>query len=229
MSVSPKCQFPRRVLTHHHYHPYAQLSPKVSFDEKKTYAYLVVPMRSLPFVTAVLVLTACSKATDSSPGAEPVVASVASSVTPPAPAESASASSAPQPSAAPGIAATLAQRLVNEAQSRPPIHPNADEVLVAFANAGGGVAAKKQGLAVTYKARFCEGGTTNDGAVTLSVCEYADDDSAKGGLAALQAIYPAKQSRHVLHKDTVLTTLRLLDRPAAQALESKLVAVYLAL
>jgi hypothetical protein len=34
---------------------------------------------------------------------------------------------------------------------------------------------------------------------------------------------------HVMHKDTVLTTLRLQDGPAAHALESKLIAAYKAL
>jgi hypothetical protein len=130
------------------------------------------------------------------------------------------------PGAGSGLALTLAQRLASEAQNRPHIQPNADEVLAAFAKLGGGVAAKRQGLGATYKASFCEGGTTGDGALTMSVCEYPDDDSAKAGLATLQAIYPAKQASHVLHKDTVLTTLRLQDGPGPQGLEAKLVAAY---
>lgn len=185
-------------------------------------------MQSPRWVAAVLVLaagSACAKRADPSPGPEAVPTTRAA---PPAPA-SASASAAPQASSPSGIAATLSERLRNEALSRPPIHPNADDVLVALAKVGGGVAAKKQGLAVTYKASYCEGGTTSDGAVTLGVCEYADGDSAKAGLAALEAIYPAKQARHVLHKDTVLTTLRLQDGPSARELESKLAAAYLAL
>jgi hypothetical protein len=183
-------------------------------------------MRSLTFVATVLVLAACTRKSEPSSGPEAVPAS---SAAPPAPAEKASAFAAPKALGPSGIAATLSERLLNEAQSRPPIHPNADDVLAAFAKVGGGIAAKKQGLAATYKASFCEGGTTTDGTVTLSICEYAGDDSAKVGLAALEAIYPAKQARHVLHKETVLTTLRLQDAPAAQALESKLVAAYLAL
>jgi hypothetical protein len=183
-------------------------------------------MRSLTLVATVLVLAACSRKTEPSSGSEAVPTSSAAA---PAPADSASVSAAPQASAPSGIAATLTERLLNEAQNRPHIHPNADDVLAAFAKVGGGVAAKRQGLAATYKASFCEGGTTSDGTVTLSICEYAGDDSAKAGLAALQAIYPAKQARHVLHKETVLTTLRLQDAPAAQALENKLVAAYLAL
>jgi len=135
----------------------------------------------------------------------------------------------PSASGPSAIAITLGDRLLKEAQNRPHIQPNADDVLAAFAKAGGGVATKKQGLAATYKANFCEGGTTGDGSVTVSVCEYADDDSAKTGLAALQSIYPAKQANHALRKDTVLTTLRLKDGPDAQALESKLLAAYAAL
>ena len=64
----------------------------------------------------------------------------------------------------------------------------------------------------------------------MSVCEYPNDDAAKAGLAALQVIYPASQARQLHpHKDTVLTTLRLKDGPATQALEGKLVAAYTAL
>ena len=121
---------------------------------------------------------------------------------------------------------TLAGRLAQEARSRPPIHPNADEILAAFAKAGGVVPTKNQGLGSTYNAKFCEGGTTEDGLVTISICEYADADSAKAGLQALQEIFPAKAATHVLRKDTVLTTLKLKDGPAAQALESKLLAAY---
>jgi len=125
-------------------------------------------MRSLMFVATVLVLAACSRKTEPSSGSEAVPAS---SVAPPAPAENASVSAAPQAFAPSGIAATLSERLLNEAKSRPPILPNADDVLVAFAKVGGGIAAKRQGLAATYKASFCEGGTTSDGTVTLSICE----------------------------------------------------------
>jgi hypothetical protein len=143
--------------------------------------------------------------------------------------ESAVAPAAPQPSAAPGIAATLADRLVREAHGRPAIQPNADDILAAFAKAGGAVVTKRQGLGATYKASFCEGGTTGDGSVTVSVCEYTDEAAASAGLAALRAIYPAKQARHVLHKSTVLTTLCLQDGRAAQELEGKLLAAYMAL
>src|SRR5580700_10691178 len=178
---------------------------------------------------AAVVLAACSKKDDpsASPGQTP-----ASSATPSPsamPAQGASISATPPASAASGIVTTLADRLVREAQSRPHIQPNADDVLAAFANAGGGVVTKKQGLGATYKASFCEGGTTSDGSVTISICEYADAPAANAGLAALQAIYPAKQARHVLHKDTVLTTLRLQDGQGAQALENKLVTAYTAL
>jgi hypothetical protein len=178
---------------------------------------------------AAVVVAACSKKDDpsASPGQPP-----ASSATPSlsaAPPQGAGISATPPASAASGIVATLADRLVREAQDRPHIQPNADDVLAAFANAGGGVVTKKQGLGATYKASFCEGGTTSDGSVTISVCEYADAAAANAGLAALQAIYPAKQARHVLHKDTVLTTLRLQDGQGAQALENKLVTAYTAL
>lgn len=181
-------------------------------------------LRAVPVAAAALLLAACSKRTGASSEPDPAPAA-----TPAAPAETTVASAAPQSSAASRIAATLADRLVREAQNRPPIQPNADDVLAAFAKAGSGVVLKKQGLGATYKASFCEGGTTGDGSVTVSICEYTDGPAASAGLAALQAIYPAKQARHVLHKDTVLTTLRLQDGPGAQALESKLLAAYAAL
>ena len=185
----------------------------------------VVTLAFLTFAT--FAPGACSKKPDpagaSPPGPAPesVAASSAS--------QAASASAAPSAAGPSSIAVTLGERLLKESQNRPHIQPNADDVLTAFAKAGGAVATKKQGLAATYKASFCEGGTTSDGSVTVSICEYPDDDSAKTGLAALQAIYPATQANHVLHKDTVLTTLRLKDGSSAQALESKLVAAYTAL
>jgi hypothetical protein len=181
-------------------------------------------MRTFDLVTVAVVTLAsasCSKKAEPAPVPESSAAAATAPV--------ASAGAAPSASAPPAIAVTLGERLLREAGNRPHIHPNADDVLAAFAKAGGAVTATKQGLAATYKASFCEGGTTIDGVVTMSVCEYPDEDSAKAGLAALQAIYPAKQANHVLRKDTVLTTLRLKDGPSAQALESKLVAVYTAL
>lgn len=170
---------------------------------------------------------ACSKKADDAATPAPVPSGSAA----PSAAPQAAAGSAPsQPTVAGGgLASTLSDRLVKEAQNRPAIQPNADDVLAAFAKIGGGVTAKKQGLGATYKASFCEGGTTSDGAVTVSICEYPDDASSKDGLTALQTIYPAKQAMHVLHKDTVLTTLRLQDGPAAQTLETKLIAAYKAL
>jgi hypothetical protein len=127
----------------------------------------------------VLVAGGCSKKTaeeSPAPSAAPAGSAAPSSIAAP----SAVASAAPQ---ANGVAMTLADRLLKEAQSRPAIQPNADDVLAAFAKIGGGVVTKKQGMGATYKASFCEGGTTGDGAVTLSICEYPDDASAKDGLA----------------------------------------------
>lgn len=143
--------------------------------------------------------------------------------------ESVASSSSSLAAAGAGLGTTLADRLQREARSRPHIEPNADDVLAAFARAGDGVVTKRQGLGATYQASFCEGGTTGDGSITISICEYPDDGSAKAGLAAMQSTYPVKQANHALHKDTVLTTLRLQDGPAAHALESKLVAAYAAL
>jgi hypothetical protein len=179
------------------------------------------PTGRLTFMTAAFVLLACSKKPDATlaPDAAPT----------PSAAAPASAETATQAAAAHGIAATLSERLLAESQNRPHITPNADDILAAFAKAGAAIPAKKQGLGATFKASFCEGGTTGEGWVTVSICEYASDDAAKAGLAALQAIYPAKQARHVLHKSTVLTTLRLQDGIAAETLESKMIETYSAL
>jgi len=185
--------------------------------------------RPVLWLAAVLTVPACVKTPPTGAEAD---ASSAASATPAASSAPATASAAassappPVPSGLGAVATTLAGRLAQEARSRPPIHPNADEILAAFAKAGGVVPTKNQGLGSTYNAKFCEGGTTEDGLVTISICEYADADSAKAGLQALQEIFPAKAATHVLRKDTVLTTLKLKDGPAAQALESKLLAAY---
>ncbi len=183
-------------------------------------------LRRILCFAAVLAVPACVK--NPPPGADADAAGATSATAAPSAVATASAepSSSPAPSATTPGATTLADRLNQEAQSRPPIHPNADDVLAAFATAGGGVATKRQGLGATYKAKFCEGGTTGDGLVTISICEYPDGDSAKAGLQALQEIYPVKTATHVLRKNTVLTTLKLKDGPPAQALESKLLAAY---
>jgi len=185
-------------------------------------------LRPVLVFAAFLAVPACVKSSppvpDAGSVATPTAASSApsttSAVAPPAPAPAA------PPSGALPAATTLADRLAEEARSRPLIHPNADEVLAAFAAAGGEVTTKRQGLAATYKASFCEGGTTGDRLVTLSICEYPDGDAAKVGLRTLQEVYPAKNATHVLHKDTVLTTLRLQDGPPAHTLESKLLVAY---
>jgi hypothetical protein len=180
------------------------------------------------FSTLVLVGSACSKkpvpAATEAPAASAASSSAGATAT-----DAALAPAAAQSAAGSGFATTLSDRLLKEAQNRPHIEPNADDVLAALTKAGGAFGAKKQGLAATYKASFCEGSTTADGAVTAGICEYADEASAKVGLDALQAIYPAKKATHTLHKATVLTTLRLQDGPAAQALEAKLIAAYKAL
>jgi hypothetical protein len=184
-------------------------------------------IRRVLCLAAVLAVPACVKTPP--PGADADASSIASAtpaVASSAPATASAAASSATPTGLGAVGTTLAGRLAQEAQSRPPIHPNADEILAAFAKAGGVVATKNQGLGSTYKAKFCEGGTTEDGLVTISICEYADADSAKAGLQALQDIFPAKAATHVLRKNTVLTTLKLKDGPPAQALESKLLGVY---
>jgi hypothetical protein len=183
--------------------------------------------RPVLWLAAVLVAPACVKTPP--PGAEADASSTASATPAPASSVPATASAAASSATPPGLGAvgtSLAGRLAQEAQSRPPIHPNADEILAAFAKTGGVVPTKNQGLGSTYKAKFCEGGTTEDGLVTISICEYADGDSAKVGLQALQEIFPAKAATHVMRKNTVLTTLKLKDGPPAQALETKLLAAY---
>jgi len=186
-------------------------------------------LRRVVCLAAVLAVPACVKTPPTGAEADAGSAASATAVSSAPATASAVASSAPAPAApsslAPG-ATTLADRLAQEAQSRLPIHPNADDVLAAFAKVGGVVTTKRQGLGATYKAKFCEGGTTEDGLVTVGICEYADADAAKVGLQALQEIYPAKAATHVLRKNTVLTTLRLKDGPPAQALEAKLLAAY---
>ena len=114
--------------------------------------------RPVALVLTALLFAACSKKPDTSSTPGPASATAASS------APAASAAPASPAAAGSGVAFTLGERLRTEAQNRPPLDPNADDVLDAFEKAGGGVAAKKQGLAATYKASFCEGGTTSDGA-----------------------------------------------------------------
>jgi hypothetical protein len=173
---------------------------------------------------AVLAAAGCAKKT--SPADESSGAPSATTTAAPAASAAASAVGPGNPSLA---ETTLADRLAREARNRPPIQPNADDVLAALAKVGAVMPTKRQGLGATYKASFCEGGTTSDGAITVSICEYSDEAAAKAGLEALKDIFPAKGAEHVLHKDTVLTTLRLKEGADVQTQQSKMTAAYKAL
>jgi hypothetical protein len=178
-------------------------------------------------LAAVLVLPACVKTSpteqsDKGAATTPPPVAAATTVEP-------AATVAATPTSVPGTGVTLADRLAREAQNRPHIQPNADQVLATMDKLGAGIASKRQGLGSTYKASFCEGGTASDGTLTVSVCEYPDADSARAGLEALKQVFPAKGALHTLHKNTVLTTLRLKDGAVASAHEASLVSAYRAL
>jgi hypothetical protein len=153
---------------------------------------------------------------------------------PPAASASAVAPAAGAFDASPGPLApgeTVAGRLAEEAQHRPPIKPNADDIFAAFEHAGAPVPRKQQSLGRTYKSPFCEGGYTFDVRLAINICEYPDDAAAAAGLAASKAAFPGLTTRKVWnHKLTTVTIIEQKQGDSAiPPLEKKLSDVYMAL
>jgi hypothetical protein len=120
-------------------------------------------------------------------------------------------------------------RLDREAHNRPAIAPNADDILAAFAKSGVVFDKPRRGLGATFAARYCLGGTTTDGAITLGICEYPDDVGAAKGADIARNLLHVKTRDVFTHKETMINVIRLRDDAPTRALRDKLQAVYMAL
>jgi hypothetical protein len=130
---------------------------------------------------------------------------------------------------APGLD-TLTGRLLAEARNRPGVRPTADEVLAALGKLGATVPNKQQSLGDTYKARYCLGGYTPDGAFALSACEYPDAEAADAGRDLSRQILARVTARDVWsHKASTLAIVQLKPDATTVAREKELVAAFLAL
>src|ERR1019366_1982841 len=123
----------------------------------------------------------------------------------------------------------LIGRLAREARYLPKVQPTAEEVLATLEKAGESVPTRQQSLGDTYKASYCLGGYTLDGAFALSACEYADAAAATAGRDLSKTILSHVTVRDVWsHKAGTLAIVQLKDDDATTALKKKLVAAFLA-
>jgi hypothetical protein len=159
--------------------------------------------------------TGCSKKHDElTPGTGPTASQ-------PAPAVSAP----PGPSDVPGE--TLYGRLQREAQNRPSIKPNADDVFAALDKAGVGVPQRKQSLGSTYHAAYCTGGYTSNMALAVNVCEYANVAAAQAGADYAKTVLPNMTNRFVsTNKSTILMIVDQNQDPKTPPLRAKITSTY---
>jgi hypothetical protein len=124
----------------------------------------------------------------------------------------------------------LVGRLGREAANRPKVKPTADDVFTALEKAGAPVPHKQQSLGDTYKASYCIGGYTVDGALALNVCEYGDAAAASAGRDFAKTVFPRMTTRDVWsHKADTLSIIQIKPDDATTTLEKKLVATFSAL
>lgn len=201
----------------------------------KTSFFLSRPSIPHAFVASILLASSLgcdNKAASTEPSASatsapPAVPSAPAVAPPVAPEASASAA---QTEALATPLGTLFGRLAREAHDRPTVSPTSDEVLDALGKLGAVVSKREQSLGETYKANYCLGGYTEDGAFSLSVCEYADAAAATAGRSLSKKILAKIPTRDVWdHKADTLAIVQLKADDATTALKKKLVAAFLAM
>jgi hypothetical protein len=188
-------------------------------------------MRSALFL--LLGLAACSRGaaepSSNGPSGPPIAATAASAAATAATTSGVPAAAPVDPPAA-RPDDTLFGLLGAEAQNRPRIQPNADDVYGALQKAGYAVGDRKQSLGRTYKAAYCTGAYTKDGSLAVDVCEYPDEAAAKTGLAAARTLFPGMSSRTVVgHKATILTVINQRGEVAADARAKRIATLYASL
>jgi hypothetical protein len=134
------------------------------------------------------------------------------------PAPAADVANAPSAAAAPDNPHPqfgLASLLADEAKHRPTGTVPVEAVLSAMEKAGIRLQESTQHPGSVWKAAFCKGAKTQEG-VSLSICEYADEQAAKSGMeASRKAFATPGRSVYVNRK----TTLTVLSNGRAQATE----------
>jgi hypothetical protein len=116
---------------------------------------------------------------------------------------------------------TLMGELTREASNRPNGKP-ADDVFAALTKAGVVMDARKQSMGATYKAAYCTGGYTSDGALAVNVCEYTTEADATAGRAYAKTMFPNLKTREVwAHKTTTLTIIQQRTDEGARVVEKR--------
>jgi hypothetical protein len=116
---------------------------------------------------------------------------------------------------------------MREAANRPGVKPTADDVYAALSSAGVAMGERKQSLGATYHAAYCNGGYTQDGALAVNVCEYANDADATAGRDYALTMFPNLATRTVYaHKANTVTVIEQKTDPAAKATAKKIVTAF---
>lgn len=130
------------------------------------------------------------------------------------------------PAAALPLAGDLGQQLVAEAAARKPDALKSEAVVEAMTAAKIPVTNVKQFLGRTVLALYCSGGMTAHN-TSVTVCEYADAEAAKVGLAHSEKQFAAIPMRTLTqNKASVLTLVRATDTPETKAEADAAIAVF---
>jgi hypothetical protein len=151
--------------------------------------------------------------------------SVHSSPTPASSANAIGAATAP-PSTGSPYGLVLADRLNQEAASRPTETPRAEDVLAAIAKNGIPIQDQAQHLGYPIGARFCIGAKSPP-SLAMSACEYADVAAAAAGRdASAKAFVTVEHRDIVVNKKTTLTILQSPFDAQSQIAHDKAVAAF---
>jgi hypothetical protein len=130
----------------------------------------------------------------------------------------------------PNYVATLKPRLEAEAKSRPTGTPRAEDVFEALKKAGIESTPAQQVLGAMVHAVYCVSTATPDGALGISICEYASEGAAEEGKTFSLETFKTFQNRSIArNKKTTLTLQRVLPGDAVDRAAKKATEIFSAL
>ena len=124
------------------------------------------------------------------------------------------------------VGGDLMQQLVIEKASRKADAVKAETVIEALNKGGVPVDSVKQFMGRTVLALYCSGGATGH-STSVTVCEYADAEAAKAGLAHSEKQFGTIPLRTLTqNKASVLTLVRATDTPETKAEADKAIEIF---
>jgi len=123
-------------------------------------------------------------------------------------------------------ASTVGEKLALEASSRPAANPKAEVVLDALQKSGLHLKNQKQHAGAPVGAGYCVGAESDEN-VSLSICEYRDQNAARDGKEASERAFRAIANREVfLNRMTTLTLLQYPKNEASEAAAKRAVEAF---